>query len=86
MECFFVILYSSYCWLLLVGRYRSRKTLKPNVRVVVHASVLLVVVLCVHLCLQLCFQVESFLEVLREADGTLAENLEKRFPSLKVPT
>ncbi|OXB74143.1 UNVERIFIED_CONTAM: hypothetical protein H355_004480 [Colinus virginianus] len=30
--------------------------------------------------------VESFLEVLREADPTLAENLEKRFPSLKVPT
>ncbi|KAM6393634.1 protein SAAL1 isoform 2-T2 [Pluvialis apricaria] len=29
--------------------------------------------------------VESFLEVLREADQTLAENLEKRFPSLKVP-
>ena len=46
VECFFVILYSSYCWLLLVGRSRSRKTLKPNVRVVVHASVLLVVVLC----------------------------------------
>lgn len=30
------------------------------------------------------FQVESFLEVLREADQTLADNLEKRFPSLKV--
>ncbi|NXW56730.1 SAAL1 protein, partial [Eurystomus gularis] len=30
--------------------------------------------------------VESFLEVLREADQTLADNLEKRFPSLKVPT
>ncbi|KAM4665292.1 protein SAAL1 [Amazona ochrocephala] len=28
--------------------------------------------------------VESFLEVLREADQTLADNLEKRFPSLKV--
>lgn len=32
------------------------------------------------------FQVESFLEVLREADQTLADNLEKRFPSLKVHT
>ncbi|NXQ60955.1 SAAL1 protein, partial [Anthoscopus minutus] len=30
--------------------------------------------------------VESFLEVLREADQTLADNLEKRFPSLKVHT
>ncbi|NWZ35963.1 SAAL1 protein, partial [Brachypodius atriceps] len=30
--------------------------------------------------------VESFLEVLREADQTLADNLEKRFPSLKVQT
>ncbi|NWH66886.1 SAAL1 protein, partial [Geococcyx californianus] len=30
--------------------------------------------------------VESFLEVLREADQTLANNLEKRFPSLKVHT
>ncbi|NXJ61150.1 SAAL1 protein, partial [Rostratula benghalensis] len=28
--------------------------------------------------------VESFLEVLREADQTLADNLEKRFPNLKV--
>ncbi|NXO03000.1 SAAL1 protein, partial [Rhinopomastus cyanomelas] len=28
--------------------------------------------------------VESFLEVLRESDQTLADNLEKRFPSLKV--
>uniref|UniRef100_A0A674HES8 Serum amyloid A like 1 n=1 Tax=Taeniopygia guttata TaxID=59729 RepID=A0A674HES8_TAEGU len=28
--------------------------------------------------------VESFLEVLREADQTLADNLEKRFPSLKA--
>ncbi|NXL02780.1 SAAL1 protein, partial [Mesembrinibis cayennensis] len=28
--------------------------------------------------------VETFLEVLREADQTLADNLEKRFPSLKV--
>ncbi|NWX74877.1 SAAL1 protein, partial [Alca torda] len=28
--------------------------------------------------------VESFLEVLREADQSLADNLEKRFPSLKV--
>ncbi|XP_068050138.1 protein SAAL1 [Anomalospiza imberbis] len=30
--------------------------------------------------------VESFLEVLREADQTLADNLEKRFPSLKAHT
>ncbi|NXM74632.1 SAAL1 protein, partial [Serilophus lunatus] len=30
--------------------------------------------------------VESFLEVLREADQTLADNLEKRFPNLKVHT
>ncbi|KFP77107.1 Protein SAAL1 [Apaloderma vittatum] len=30
--------------------------------------------------------VQSFLEVLREADQTLADNLEKRFPSLKVHT
>ncbi|NWS65862.1 SAAL1 protein, partial [Crotophaga sulcirostris] len=30
--------------------------------------------------------VVSFLEVLREADQTLADNLEKRFPSLKVHT
>ncbi|NXN35607.1 SAAL1 protein, partial [Rhinoptilus africanus] len=30
--------------------------------------------------------VESFLEVLREADQTLADSLEKRFPSLKVHT
>ncbi|NXA13176.1 SAAL1 protein, partial [Sapayoa aenigma] len=30
--------------------------------------------------------VESFLEVLREADQALADNLEKRFPSLKVHT
>ncbi|KAM8807126.1 LOW QUALITY PROTEIN: protein SAAL1 [Eudromia elegans] len=30
--------------------------------------------------------VESFLEVLREADQTLADNLEKHFPSLKVHT
>lgn len=46
MEHFFVILYCSYCWLLLVGRYRSRKTLKTNMRVVVHASGFLLVVLC----------------------------------------
>lgn len=46
MEHFFIILYNSYCWLLLVGRYRSRKTLKPNMRVVVHASGLLLILLC----------------------------------------
>lgn len=32
------------------------------------------------------FQVESFLEVLHEADQSLADTLEKRFPSLKLQT